>query len=134
MMPRVERQNAPLKRQALTRRRKVFSAATDEHNSDLALVYSNGYVTVEISQEALDAYIDMTGDVPLPVAKDTETGDRRTFDARNGVRVVYSPESKVREISKRSSDGLFVRINFTDDEDDDDAVPAAADEPTAGPR
>jgi hypothetical protein len=119
MMPRIERQNTPIRREALTRRRKGhgFAPTPDERNPELALVYSNGYVTVEISQEALDAYVDSTGDVPLPIDDDPETGDRRTYDARNKVRVVYDADSKLREISKRSSDGLFVRINFTDDAD-----------------
>jgi len=116
MMPRIDRQTAPSRRVALTRRRKGFTPPADQRNPELALAYSNGYVTVEISQEALDAYIEMTGDVPLPVADDPETGDRRTYDARNQVRVVYDAGAKLREISKRSSDGLFVRINFTDDE------------------
>jgi len=116
-MPRIERDHAPLKREVLKRRRKAFIPAQDEPSSEFALVYSNGYVTVEISQEALDAYVDAYGDVPLPVADDPETGDRRRYDARNNVRVVYDAGSKLREISKRSSDGLFVRINFTDELD-----------------
>jgi hypothetical protein len=114
MMPRIERHAAPLKRVAPARRRKSFAPTPDERDPELALAYSNGYVTVEISQEALDAYIEMTGDVPLPMVSDPETGDRRTYDARNGVRVVYDADAKLREISTRNHDGLFVRINFTD--------------------
>jgi hypothetical protein len=113
MMARVERSNAPLKRVAPLRRRKNFAPAPGESDRELALAYSNGYVTVEISQAALDAYIEMNGDVPLPIVADAETGDRRTYDARNRVRVVYDAEANVREISTRSSEGLFVRINFT---------------------
>jgi hypothetical protein len=70
---------------------------------------------VEISHAALDAYVERTGAVPLPVRDDEETGDRCLFDPRNGVRVVYDAENKLREVSMRSNDGLFVRINFTAD-------------------
>jgi hypothetical protein len=114
-MPRVERQSTPLKRVALTRRRKAFVPRDDRSAPELALAYSNGYVTVEISRAALDAYIEMTGDVPLPVVCDPETGDRRAYDPRNKVRVVYDAGANLREISTRSRDGLFVRINFTGD-------------------
>ncbi len=114
MMPRIERQSAPLKRAAVARRRRAFAAPADPGSPELALAYSNGYVTVEISQEAVDAYVEMTGDVPLPVVRDPETGDRRTYDARNKVRVIYDSDAQLREISTRSKDGLFVRINFTD--------------------
>jgi hypothetical protein len=112
MMPRIERPNAPLRRVALTRRRKAFAPLGGQLDSELALAYSNGYVTVEISQAAVDAYIEMTGDVPLPVVSDPQTGDRRAYDARNRVRVVYDAAATLREISTRSRDGLFVRINF----------------------
>jgi hypothetical protein len=115
MMPRIGRHVAPLKPTGPLRKRKSgFAVVTDDRDPEVALSYSNGYVTVEISQAALDAYIDMTGDVPLPVAEDPETGDRRTYDARNNIRVVYDADANLREISTRSSDGLFVRINFTD--------------------
>jgi hypothetical protein len=113
MMPRIERQSAPLKRVALARRRKAFVSLDDRADPELALAYSNGYVTVEISQAAVDAFIEMTGDVPLPVIHDRQTGDRRAYDARNRVRAVYDAAAKLREISTRSRDGLFVRINFT---------------------
>jgi len=122
MMPRIERGHQPLKRETLKRRRTnpgLFAPIADEPSPDLALVYSNGYVTVEISQEALDAYVDLMGDVPLPVSEDPETGDRRTYDARNGVRVVHDGAANLREIAKRSADGLFVRINFVDGDDGD---------------
>jgi hypothetical protein len=114
MMPRIERARAPLERDAPKRRRRPFVPRVDEPDSEFALVYSNGYVTVEITQEAVDAYIDMTGDVPLPSADDPQTGDRHIYDARNNVRVVYDPAGNLREIAKRSSDGLFVRMNFVD--------------------
>jgi hypothetical protein len=113
MMPRIERQSGPLRRVALTRRRQAFVPLDDRSDPELALAYSNGYVTVEISQAAVDAFIEMTGDVPLPVVSDPQTGDRRAYDARNRVRVVYDAGANLREISTRSRDGLFVRINFT---------------------
>jgi hypothetical protein len=113
VMPRIERQGSPLKRVALTRRRRVLTPLNDRPDPELALAYSNGFVTVEISQAALEAYVDLTGDVPLPVVSDPETGDRRAYDPRNKVRVVYDAAAKLREISTRSRDGLFVRINFT---------------------
>jgi hypothetical protein len=115
MIPRIERQATPLKRFALPRRSKAFVPFDEQRNPDLALTYSNGYVTVEISHDALDAYIELTGDVPLPVVHDAETGDRRTYDARNKVRAVYDASAKIREVSTRSRDGLYVRVNFTDD-------------------
>jgi hypothetical protein len=115
MIRRVERQTGDaLKRPALTRPRRWAAPNPDAPAIELALGYSNGYVTVEISQEALEAFVDHNGDVPLPIAHDAETGDRHVFDARNNVRVVYDAESKLREVATRSSDGLFVRINFTD--------------------
>ena len=39
----------------------------ETRNPDLALPYSNGFVTVEISYDALDRYIEKYGDVPLPM-------------------------------------------------------------------
>ncbi len=117
-MPRIERGHAPLKRAAPARRRRSSTPLSDPHEPELALSYSNGFVTVEISHDAVDAYIEMTGDVPLPIVSDPETGDRRTYDARNRVRVVYDAAANLREISTRSKDGLFVRINFTSDVED----------------
>jgi hypothetical protein len=113
MMSRIERPSTPPRRVALTRRRRTFVPLDDRSDPQLALAYSNGYVTVEISQAAVDAFIEMTGDVPLPVVRDPQTGDRRAYDPRNKVRVVYDAAAKLREISTRSRDGLFVRINFT---------------------
>jgi hypothetical protein len=123
MTSRIERQTTALRREASTRRRQGFALRADQHDAELALSYSNGYVTVEISHEALEAYIDMTGDVPLPVVVDPQTGERHIYDARNAVRVVHDAAARLREVSKRSSDGLFVRINFIDD--DADAPPDA---------
>ncbi len=114
MMRRIEREVSPLKRSDLARRRRAFFPLEEQTNPELALAYSNGYVTVEISQDAVDAYIDLNGDVPAPVVHDAQTGDRRTYDARHQVRVVYDGSKKIREVSTRSRDGLFVRVNFTD--------------------
>ncbi len=116
-MRRIERDHTPIKRLGVARRRRSFVPLDDQPASpDLALAYSNGYVTVEISHEALEAYMDMTGDVPLPIVDDPTTGDRRAYDARHKVRVVYDADANVREVSTRSRDGLFVRVNFTDAE------------------
>jgi len=46
------------------------------------------------------------------VAVDPHTGDRRTYDARNRVRVVHDRESQLREVTTRSRDGLTIRLNF----------------------
>ena len=114
-MRRVEREHAPLRRPELARRRRAFAPSDDSQRSDLALAYSNGYVTVEISHDALEAYMEMTGEVPLPIVQDLQSGDRRAYDARNKVRVVYDSAANIREIATRSRDGLYVRLNFTDD-------------------
>jgi hypothetical protein len=82
----------------------------DPRAPELALRYSNGFVTVEITHDALDAYVEEYGDVPLPVQVDGETGDRRTYDARTKVRVVYDREARLREITTRGRDGIYVRL------------------------
>ena len=112
MIRRVERNTAPLKKLGIVRRGDFLVPFEEQQNPDLALRYSNGFVTVEISHDALDRYIEMTGDVPLPVVRDRTSGDRRTFDPRNRVRVVYDGKAKLREVMTRSRDGLFVRVNF----------------------
>jgi len=112
MIRRVERESAPLKRLGLARKRIAFVPLDESRDPEIALAYSNGFVTVEISHDALDAYIEMTGDVPLPVVTDPETGDRRTYDSRNRVRAVYDRGAKLREVQTRSRDGLFIRVNF----------------------
>jgi hypothetical protein len=78
----------------------------------LALRYTNGFVTVEVSYDALDRYIDMTGDIPLPVHEDPETGDRRCYDGKRGVRVIYDRRLQLREVTSQSRDGLTIRVNF----------------------
>ncbi len=114
-MRRVEREHAPLRRLDLARRRHAFASPDEAPRSDLALAYSNGYVTVEISHDALEAYMELTGEVPLPIVQDGQTGDRRAYDARNKVRVVYDSAANIREIATRSRDGLYVRLNFTNE-------------------
>ncbi len=112
MIRRVERNTAPVKQLGIARRGDSLVPFEEQQNPDLALRYSNGFVTVEITHDALDAFIELTGDVPLPILRDRKTGDRRTFDPRNRVRVVYDAKAKLREVMTRSRDGLFVRVNF----------------------
>ena len=78
----------------------------------LALRYSNGFVTVEISYDALDKFIDKTGDIPLPIVVDEETGDRRAYDVTRGVKVIYDRKLQLREVASQTSDGLTIRVNF----------------------
>jgi hypothetical protein len=78
----------------------------------LALRYSNGFVTVEVSYDALDRFIDLTGDIPLPMHDDPETGDRRCYDAKRGVKVIYDRRLQLREVTSQSRDGLTIRVNF----------------------
>ena len=78
----------------------------------LALRYSNGFVTVEISYDALDRFIDLTGDIPLPIHDDPETGDRRCYDGKRGVKVIYDRRLQLREVTSQSRDGLTIRLNF----------------------
>jgi hypothetical protein len=122
-MRRIERDHGQIRRIAPVRRRKPFASSNpfdDEphpavnSDPDLALAYSDGYVSVEISHDALDAYMEMTGEVPVPIAWDPRTGDRHVYDALHAVRVVYDAASTVREVSTRSHDGLFIRLNFTE--------------------
>ncbi len=111
MIQRVDRNGAPLKQLGLSRRREAFVPLEESRDPELALEYSNGFVTVEISHDALDAYIEMTGDVPLPVREDEETGERRVYDAKHRVRTIYG-RNALREVQTRSRDGLFIRVNF----------------------
>jgi hypothetical protein len=78
----------------------------------LALRYSNGFVTVEVSYDALERFIDLTGDIPLPISVDPETGDRRAYDATRGVKVIYDRRMRLREVASQSRDGLTIRVNF----------------------
>jgi hypothetical protein len=114
MIRRVERESAPLKKLGVSRRREAFVPVEERRDPELALSYSNGFVTVEISHDALDAFIDMTGDIPLPVETNAETGDKRSYDAKHKVRVVYDRNAALREIQTRSRDGLYIRVNFPD--------------------
>ncbi len=112
MIRRLERDAHPLKRLGLARKRISFVPLDESRDPEIALAYSNGFVTVEISHDALDAYIAMTGDVPLPVVTDPDTGDRRSYDPQHRVRVVYDQDARLREVQTRSRDGLYVRVNF----------------------
>lgn len=112
MIRRVERPGQPLRKLGLAKRASSFVPLEERRDPELALAYSNGFVTVEISHDALDRYVQEFGDVPLPVRKDKETGDKCVFDAKNNVRVIYDREAHVREVNTRSREGLHVRINF----------------------
>ena len=112
MIRRVERPGLPLRKLGLAKRASALVPLEERRDPDLALAYSNGFVTVEISHDALDRYVAEYGDVPLPVRRDAETGDKRVFDAKNNVRVIYDREMHLREVSTRSREGLHVRINF----------------------
>lgn len=112
MIKRLERGPAfPPRRLGIAKRNQRLEPVVEEHPvPELALRYSNGFVTVEISHDAVDAYVEMHGDVPLPVYVDAQTGDRRTFDAKSRVRVVYDRDARLREITTRGRDGQYVRL------------------------
>jgi hypothetical protein len=112
MIRRIERQPAlPPRRLGVSRRnQKLEPVVEDFAFPELALRYTNGFVTVEITHDAVDAYVEANGDVPLPVYVDPQTGDRRTFDEKSRVRVVYDREARLREVTTRGRDGQFVRL------------------------
>lgn len=112
MIRRVERPSLPARKLGLRRRAARLTPFEESKNPDLALAYSNGFVTVEISHDALDRYVEEYGDVPMPVREDRENGDKRVFDAKHNVRVIYDREAQLREVNTRSREGLHVRINF----------------------
>jgi hypothetical protein len=112
MIRRVDRPTVPARKLGVRRRPTGFVNFEETPSPDLALAYSNGFVTVEISHDALEAYVAMNSDVPLPVNTDAETGDKRVFDAKHNVRVIYDRDAHVREVNTRSREGLHVRINF----------------------
>jgi len=112
MIRRVDRPSVPARQLGVRRKPTGFSPFLETPSPELALAYSNGFVTVEISHDALDAFVAMNSDVPLPVNTDAETGDKRIFDAKHNVRVIYDRDAHVREVNTRSREGLHVRINF----------------------
>jgi hypothetical protein len=109
---RVERAPLPARKLGLKKRATRLAPFEESRSPELALAYSNGFVTVEISHDALDRYVEEYGDVPLPVREDPKNGDRRVFDAKHNVRVIYDREAQLREVNTRSREGLHVRINF----------------------
>jgi hypothetical protein len=109
---RVERQTLPARKLGIKRRAAKLAPFEEAQNPEIALAYSNGFVSVEISHDALDRYVEEYGDVPLPVRADRETGDKRVFDAKHNVRVIYDRDAHLREVNTRSREGLHVRINF----------------------
>jgi hypothetical protein len=112
MIRRVDRPSTPARQLGVRRRPTGIFPFIERADPELALAYSNGFVTVEISHDALDKYVEMHNDVPLPVRVDAETGDKRVYDQKHNVRVIYDREAKVREVNTRSREGLHVRINF----------------------
>lgn len=112
MIRRVERQSLPARKLGVRRRAAGLAPFEESKNPELALWYSNGFVTVEVSHDALDRYVEEYGDVPLPVRADRENGDKRVFDAKHNVRVIYDRDAQLREVNTRSREGLHVRINF----------------------
>jgi len=109
---RVERQALPARKLGIRRRAAGLTAFEESTSPELALAYSNGFVTVEISHNALDRYVEAYGDVPLPLRIDRQTGDTRVFDAKHDVRIIYDGDAQLREVNTRSREGLHVRINF----------------------
>lgn len=107
-----ERPSQVNRKLALRRTGTELAPLTDSAAPLLALRYSNGFVTVEISYDAVDRFIDLTGDIPLPVTSDPETGDRRSFDWSRGVKVIYDRTMNLREVTSQSRDGLTIRVNF----------------------
>ncbi len=113
MIRRVERDTAaPLRKLAVARRASSLVPVEEFVAPHFALRYTNGFVTVEITHDALNAYIDAHGDVPLPIHVDDENGDRRAYDPRSGVRVIYDRRARLREVTTKSRDGLYIRVNF----------------------
>ena len=92
--------------------RSLVPVVEEGPRPDLALRYSNGFVTVEISHDALDAFVEANGEVPLPVEVDAQNGDKRTYDAKRGIRAIYDKKAKLREVTTQTRDGLYIRVNF----------------------
>jgi YD repeat-containing protein len=115
MIRRVEGTAQPPRKLGVKRRATALVEVIEERDTpELALRYGNGFVTVEISHDALDAYAELHGDVPLPVYEDQENGDRRTFDAKTRVRLVYDAQARLREVTTRGRDGVYVRLTVSD--------------------
>ena len=112
MIRRVDRPALPARKLGLRKRAARLAPLEESRDPELALAYSNGFVTVEISHDALDRYVDEYGDVPMPLRTDNENGDKRVFDAKHNVRVIYDRDAHLREVNTRSREGLHVRINF----------------------
>ena len=107
-----ERPSQIRRKLALQRAGTELVPLVDQAAPLLALRYSNGFVTVEVSYDALDRFIEMTGDIPLPITTDSETGDRRAYDQSRGVKVIYDRLMNLREVTSQSRDGLTIRVNF----------------------
>jgi S-adenosylmethionine:tRNA-ribosyltransferase-isomerase (queuine synthetase) len=134
MIRRVERDGGgatALRRLAVSKRASSLVPVEEDLAPLLALRYTNGFVTVEISHDALNAYIDAKGDVPLPIYVDDENGDRRAYDPRSGVRVIYDRRARLREVTTKSRDGLYIRVNFPARLDSQANATATSNEPVA---
>lgn len=113
---RVERdvalaRNRPL---AVAQRGANLVALAQPKPQFLALAYSNGFVTVEITHEAVDLLVEQNGSVPLPFEEDGSSGDRKTYSRKHGVRAVYDRQARLREVTMSGRDGLMIRVNFPD--------------------
>lgn len=129
MIRRIEREPSfPPRRLGIAKRNVRLEPLEERPAPELALRYSNGFVTVEISHDAVDAYVEAHGDVPLPVWVDPQTGDRRTFDAKTKVRVIYDREARLREVTSRGRDGQFVRLTVLPSPVDADGPHGGGDE------
>jgi hypothetical protein len=125
VIQRINRGPQPLRQLAVERTgRSLVPVVEDAPRPDLALRYSNGFVTVEISHDALDAFVEAKGEVPLPVDVDPQNGDKRTYDAKRGIRAIYDKKAKLREVTTQTRDGLYIRVNFPERlENDAQATP-----------
>jgi len=131
---RVERDRdgaSSLKRLAVARHASSLVDVEEVVAPHFALRYTNGFVTVEITHDALNAFIDEHGDVPLPIYVDGENGDRRAYDPRSGIRVIYDQRARLREVTTKSRDGLYIRVNFPARLDPLANTPATSNEPVA---
>ena len=126
MIQRINRGPQPARQLAVERAgRSIVPVIEESPRPDLALRYSNGFVTVEISHDALDAFVEANGEVPLPVGVDPQNGDKRTYDAKRGIRAIYDKKAKLREVTTQTRDGLYIRVNFPE------RLDGASDDPLA---
>ncbi len=111
MIRRLDHEPAvPPRKVVVARRNAHLEAVVDDRPApELALRYSNGFVTVEITHDALDAYVEANGGSSLPVYADEQIGDRRTGGAQSRTRVIYDREARLRDVT-RSRESHYVRL------------------------